>query len=309
MSSLLRLRRRPARPLLADRARGVILGLAVGDALGAAVEWDHPDQIHARYGGPLRDMVASRMWGLGEWTDDTAMALALAESLAERGVYDEDDVLARYLVWARSGPKDIGTTVSHALARARTPDDARAAAAAYHQASGGRSAGNGSLMRTAPIAVHYRDDAGAIERMSRLDSSLTHHDELAGDACVMLNLTIAALLTGRRPPQSTSTVGRVAAEAPSMTAEQLLEPVHRQIGFVLTALRVAFWAAMSADSFEGAVVAAANLGGDSDTNAAVTGALAGARFGAAGIPQRWLEPLHARERLSGVAIRLVRERR
>jgi ADP-ribosyl-[dinitrogen reductase] hydrolase len=309
VSSLLRLRRRPPHPLLADRARGVMLGLAVGDALGAAVEWDHPDQIRARYGGPLRDMVASRMWELGEWTDDTAMALALAESLAERQGYDEDDVLARYLVWARSGPKDIGATISHALARARTPDDARAAATVYHKASGGRSAGNGSLMRTAPIAVHYRDDAGAIERISRLDSSLTHHDELAGDACVLLNLTIAALLTGRRPPLSTSTVGRVAAEAPSLTAEQLLEPVHRQIGFVLTALRVAFWAAMSAESFEEAVVTAANLGGDADTNAAVTGALAGARFGAAAIPQRWLEPLHAREHLAGVAIRLVRERR
>jgi ADP-ribosylglycohydrolase len=309
VSTLLRLRRRPPHPLLADRARGVVLGLAVGDALGAAVEWDHPDQIHARYGGPLRDMVASRMWELGEWTDDTAMALTLAESLAERGGYDEDDVLARYLVWARSGPKDIGATVSHSLARARTPDDARAAATGYHEASGGRSAGNGSLMRTAPIAIHYREDAGAIERISRLDSSLTHHDELAGDACALLNLTIAALLTDRRPPQSTSAVGRVASEAPSLTAEQVLEPVHRQIGFVLTALRVAFWAAMRAESFEAAVVEAANLGGDADTNAAVTGALAGARFGAAAIPQRWLEPLRERERLAGVAIRLVRERR
>jgi ADP-ribosyl-[dinitrogen reductase] hydrolase len=246
---------------------------------------------------------------MGEWTDDTAMALALAESLAERGAYDEDDVLARYLVWARSGPKDIGATVSHALARARTPDDARAAAAQYHELSGGRSAGNGSLMRTAPIGLFYRDDAGAIERVSRLDSSLTHHDELAGDACVLLNLTIAALVTGRRPPQSTSTVGQVVAEAAGQTADQLMEPVHRQIGFVLTALRVGFWAATTADTFEEAVVAAANLGGDADTNAAVAGALAGARFGADAIPQRWLEPLQARERLAGVAMRLVRDRR
>src|SRR6476469_7265326 len=189
-----------------------MLGLAVGDALGAALEWDHPEQIVARYGGPLRDRVASRTWSLGEWTDDTAMALKLAESMAERGVYDEDDVLARYLVWARSSPKDIGATVSHALARARTPDAARAAAADYHTRSGGHSAGNGSLMRTAPIAIRYRGDPGAIERISRLDSSLTHHDELAGDACALFNLTVAALLHDRRPPASSSQVGQAAAD-------------------------------------------------------------------------------------------------
>ena len=103
-----------------------------------------------------------------------------------------------------------------------------------------------------------------------------------------------------RPPESFSTVGRVAAEAPSLTAEQLLDPVHRQIGFVLTALRVAFWAAMSAESFEEAVVAAANLGGDADTNAAVTGALAGARFGAEAIPQRWLVLFQPAQRLTNL---------
>jgi ADP-ribosyl-[dinitrogen reductase] hydrolase len=243
---------------------------------------------------------------MGEWTDDTAMAIALAESLAERGGYDEDDVLARYLVWSRSSPKDIGATVSHALARARTPADARAAAAAYHERSGGHSAGNGSLMRTAPIAIRYRDDPGAIERISRAESSLTHHDPVAGDACAFLNLTIAALIRGRRPPASASLIGQIAGEAPGNTVAQLLGPVQREIGYVLTALRVAFWAAMRAQTFEQAVIDAANLGGDADTNAAVTGALAGARFGASAIPQRWLEPLQAREQISGLGIRLLR---
>jgi len=305
---VLQVRRRVDHAVVADRARGVMLGLAVGDALGAALEWDHPDQIAARYGGPLRDMVASRVWALGEWTDDTAMAIALAESLAERGGYDEDDVLARYLLWSRSSPKDIGATVGNALARASSPGSARAAAAAYHEQSGGRSAGNGSLMRTAPIALRYRDDAGAIERISRSESSLTHHDALAGDACALFNMTIAALLFDRRLPQSSSAAGAVAAEAPSLSADQVLDPVQRQIGFVLTTLRVGFWAAMRAESFEQAVVEAANLGGDADTNAAVTGALAGARFGADAIPQRWLEPLLARDHISGLAVRLLRER-
>ncbi len=143
-----------------DRARGAMLGLAVGDALGAPVEWLHPDQIRSRYGGPLRDMVASAPWELGEWTDDTAMAMALAESLADQGAYDENDVFGRYAMWARSRPKDIGATVAAALRRARSADEARAAAQAFHEAEG-RSAGNGSLMRTVPIAIRYRGDPGA----------------------------------------------------------------------------------------------------------------------------------------------------
>ena len=298
--------RRPRRAQLVDRARGAVLGLAVGDALGAALEWLAPEQITARFGGPLRDMVASPAWQMGEWTDDTAMMLELGESLADRGGWDEDDVLARYIVWARSGPKDIGTTVQRALARARTPDDARLAASGWHEESGGRSAGNGSLMRTLPIAIRYRNDAGAIERISRLDSSLTHHDPLAGEACAFFNLTVSALLRGKRQPTSVSLPGRAAAGALAEPAESLLEPVQREIGFVLTTIRVAYAAAFRQESFEDAVVFAANLGGDADTNAAVAGALAGARFGAESIPQRWLEPLHQRERVSGLAMRLLR---
>ena len=101
-------------------------------------------------------------------------------------------------------------------------------------------------------------------------------------------------------------VGQAAAAAATLTAGDLLDPVQRQIGYVMTALQVAFWAAMTAPSFEQAVVDAANLGGDADTNAAVAGALAGAHFGAESIPQRWLEPLHQRKRVSGLALRLLR---
>jgi ADP-ribosyl-[dinitrogen reductase] hydrolase len=298
--------RRRGRDGLAERARGALLGLAVGDALGAAVEWLHPDQIHARYGGPLRDMVASAPWERGEWTDDTAMALELATSLAEKGAYDEDDVFSRYVMWARSGPKDIGSTVAAALRRARTPAEARAAAADYHEASDGRSAGNGSLMRTTPIGIRYRNDAGAVERISRLESGLTHHDPLAGDACAWLNLTLAALVRGRTPPRSTSPAGQAAEEAIGAPAEVLAAEAQEQIGYVLTALRIGFAAAFGRPDLESAIVFAVNLGGDADTNGAVAGALAGARFGAGAIPQRWIEPLQAKERIGGLANRLVR---
>jgi ADP-ribosyl-[dinitrogen reductase] hydrolase len=298
------IRRREPRGLH-DRARGAMLGLAVGDALGAAVEWLHPDQITSRYGGPLRDMVASGMWALGEWTDDTAMAVELAASMADQGRYDEDDVFGRYALWARSRPKDIGATVAAALRRSRSPAEARAAAAAHHAAEG-RSAGNGSLMRTVPIAIRYRRDPGAIERISRLDSALTHHDPLAGDACAWFNLTVAALIQGRPPPRSTSDIARIAEEAVAVGQAELTAAAQEQRGYVLTTLRIAFAAAFRHDAFEPAVVFAVNLGGDADTNAAVTGALAGARFGADAIPQRWVEPLLRKEVVTGLANRLTR---
>jgi ADP-ribosyl-[dinitrogen reductase] hydrolase len=296
---------RRSNPELVDRARGALLGLAAGDALGAALEWLSPEQIAIRYGGPLRDLVASGMWEMGEWTDDTAMMLALAQSLSERGGYDEDDLFARYAVWIRSGPKDVGATVCGALERARSADEARRLAEAYHERSGGKSAGNGSLMRTAPIGLRYRRDRSELERISRADSSMTHHDPLAADACVFFNQTLAALVEGRKLPKPESAVAETALAATGASEDELLEPVQRQMGFVLTALRVGYAAAFGRANFEEAVVFAANLGGDADTNAAVAGALAGARFGADAIPQRWLEPLREREVISGDATRLV----
>ncbi len=284
----------------------MLLGLAVGDALGAAVEWLHPVQIRARYGGALRDMVGSATWQRGEWTDDTAMALELATSLAEKGVYDEDDVFSRYVMWARSGPKDIGSTISAALMRARTVAEARAAAAEFHRRSGGKSAGNGSLMRTAPIAVRYRTDPGAVERVSRLESSLTHHDPLAGDACTWLNLTLAALICGRRLPHSTSTVGRAAQDALTASPELLAAEAQEQMGYVLTALRIGFAAAFGQADFEAAVVFAVNLGGDADTNGAVAGALAAAASARARSPSAGSSRCLRRERIGGLANRLLR---
>jgi ADP-ribosyl-[dinitrogen reductase] hydrolase len=297
-----RLRRRPD---ALDRARGALLGLAVGDALGAPLEWLHPDQIHARYGGPLSDMVASQLWERGEWTDDTAMALELAASLAARGGWDEEDVLARYLIWARSSPKDIGATVAAALRGARSADEARGRAAAYH-AERGRSAGNGTVMRTPPIAVRYVDSEVELERVARADSALTHHDPLAGEAAAYLNLTIAALIRGGRRPRRSWRSAAAAESALEASDAELLADVQTHLGFALTALRVGFAAAFRHDRFEDAVAYAVNFGGDADTNGAVAGALAGARFGAAGIPLRWLEPLRGRERIAGLAARLFR---
>ena len=206
-------------------------------------------------------------------------------------------------VGAQGHRLDRGRRAARAPARA---DEARAAAAELPRRERRAAApGNGSLMRTAPIGIRYRADAGALERISRLDSSLTHHDPLAGDACAWLNLTLAALLRGRKLPQLDIARRRARRRLRSARRPSCWRPRRRsRSGYVLTALRIGFAAAFGQADLESAVVFAVNLGGDADTNGAVAGALAGARFGAGAIPERWIEPLLARERIGGLANRL-----
>jgi ADP-ribosylglycohydrolase len=291
---------------LVDRARGVLLGLAAGDALGAALEWLHPEQIAVRYGGPLRDLVDAPPWRRGEWTDDTAMALCLADSLVAKAGYDADDAFARYALWVRSRPRDLGPDVAWALSRARSADEARAEAARRLSDEGGAGDGSGCLVRTPPLALRYLADPGGLERCARLDAALTDGDPAAGDACVWLNMTIAALVRGRRRPHSLSAVAAEAEAAVGLDADALAEEVQNRPGSVRTVLRVAFAAAFGHDDAERAMVFATNLGGDADAAGAVTGALAGARFGASALPERWLDPLAERARISGLATRLLR---
>ena len=297
------MRRRRSREM-PDRARGALLGLAAGDALAAPLEWLHPDQIEARFGGPLRDLVEQSPWRRGEWTDETSMALCLAESLVDKGEYDAQDAFARYAMWVRSRPRDVGADVSHALSRARSPDEAVAAAREVEISPSTPT--NGCLVRAAPLALRYHDDQGALDRFARADAALTDHEPQAAEACLWFDMTLAALVAGRRRPTSTSFVAAHADEAIGAAPGQLAAEVRESPARVLTALRVGFAAAFGQDTFEHAVVFAANLGGDADANAAVAGALAGARFGAEAIPERWLDPLLDRARIAGLAVRLLR---
>jgi ADP-ribosyl-[dinitrogen reductase] hydrolase len=292
-------RRRSAVP---DRARGVLLGLAVGDALGAPLEWLHPEQIATRFGGPLRDLIEFPPWGRGEWTDETAMALLLAESLAEKNGYDAEDAFSRYAQFVRSRPPDVGADVEPVLSRARSTVEAREAA----RETGEQAPGNGALVRTVSLALRYHDDPGALDRYSRADAELTHHDPQAGEACLWINMTLAALVRGRERPRSKSAVAALAEQAISAPLEELEVEAQRRPSDALTALRVGFAAAFRHDDPEAAIVFAANLGGDADADGALAGALAGARFGAAALPERWLEPLVDRARIAGLATRLLR---
>jgi len=285
-----------------DRARGCLLGLAVGDALGGPVEWLSSEAIEQRHGGPLRELVGGGWLGLrpGQVTDDTEMALALARSLAEEGDYDPEAAMSKYLAWFASDPPDVGNTIGAVLGAVRRGVPAADAAKGVHESSGGKSAGNGSLMRCAPLAVRYHREFHALWDAATADSRLTHHDPLAAEACVFFTTVLAARISGHSLLEAPAYDPRL-IQGLNTDPEDAARHARDEVGYVLTALAVGRCADRGASDFEGGLTWAVNLGGDADTNGAVAGALLGARFGSRGIPARWLDLLEPRDELVRLA--------
>lgn len=295
------------------RRLGAWLGLAVGDALGAAVEFLSPAEIQSRF-GLITDMIPSFRWELGEWTDDTALTLAAAHAYHD-GHFDLERAAQAMVDWRAQGPKDIGVLTNVALdLLARGDADALTggyAALALHP----NSAGNGSLMRALPTGLVRAPDDPRLVEESRLLSTVTHADPRCVAACIGFNAVVSMLL--HRGPD----VPAALAHARDLTApfseevSRLIDGVlHVEapsyvdddgIGFVLLCLERGLMALRDAVSFEGALVDVVNCGGDADTNAAVAGALLGARFGVEAIPERWLKPLRARHELEHAVAALV----
>ena len=285
-----------------------MLGLAVGDALGAPLEGSAPTEARRAVEAGEVDMSGGgRGWRPGEWTDDTAMALMLAESIAEHGLLDVEDLVSRYIPWADGDPKGIGFITGAALRGARDADDARAKARACHEKSG-LTAGNGTVMRAAPIGLACSSTEEAT-RAAREDAKLTHFDPAAASASAALCAAIVAIADGADPvaaaeaetgthPKLSQVVGAV--------REHHEEPVRSvagspEAGTCWATLGVALFALTSFEDYESGVLWAIGVGGDTDTNAAVSGALLGARHGVEAIPQGWLTPLHERERIERAA--------
>jgi ADP-ribosyl-[dinitrogen reductase] hydrolase len=290
---------------LRDRYRGVLLGKAVGDALGATVEFMSPAAIQSKH-GTLRNIVGGGWLSLpkGEVTDDTQMALCIAHSIVDRQGFDADDISARFVAWYRSNPPDIGNTTRHALGQLASGVHWTDAGQNTHVAIRPNDASNGSVMRCAPVALLNRLHPDRNVQQSIDSSRITHANPLCTEGCVVLNSAIAALLNDPH----TDPVAAAQTHATSHRMHEALTGVTEQSaetldagGFVLSTLQSAFWAVTRHDSFEDAVVAAVNLGQDADTTGAVAGALAGARWGAAEIPDRWLEVLIARDELTVLA--------
>ena len=238
------------------------------------------------------------------------MMLCLAESLADRRAFDPEDIMERYLAWFDGTPRDVSLTVRTVLLSFRSGTHWDLASRRAFEILGSPTAGNGSLMRCAPLALLYCGDAEARHANSQRESTLTHFDRLAGWACVAFNDLLDAAIAGELREELPSIAHTIDEEDKrvSATLREALEAEPEEVQsstFVLDTLRTAVWSVLHTGTFEEAVCFAVNLGNDADTVGAVTGALAGAVYGEAGIPPRWLAPLHGRERIAAVAERLA----
>ncbi len=299
-----------------DRVRGALLGLAVGDALGTTLEFKEPGAFE-----PITDMVGGGAFSLqpGQWTDDTSMALCLAESLVETGGLDAADQMRRYVRWRREGHLsstgrcfDIGGTTSEALQRFEETGDP------FSGPTGPHDAGNGSLMRLAPVVLFFRDDPAEAVRLAGESSRTTHGTKAAVDACRWFAALVLGALRG--VPKDELLSWGWAAPLPFWRDD----PLHPEVlavakgswrgkeardivasGHVIRTLEAALWAFERTEDFRSGALAAVNLGRDADTTGAVYGQIAGAWYGEEGIPAEWRSKLALRERVEELAEGLV----
>ncbi len=307
---------------LRSRRRGALLGLAVGDALGAAIEFVPRGAFKPvtdfRGGGPHEIQP-------GEWTDDTSLALALADSLAEVG-WDLNDQMERYLRWYDAGEYsskgvcfDIGGTTFRALEKFRRTRDARTSGSTDEWSSG-----NGSLMRLAPVSIRYfdlyPDQISELSRLAAESSLTTHGSPQCLSACRYLALVLCGLIHGEPRERVLS------PDWPPLAELRRVEPLHPEVdevaegsfrrkqppdivgsGYVVKSLEAALWAFDGASDFRDAVLRAVNLGDDADTTGAVCGQLAGAFWGETGIPPEWRRRLARRDLIEQILSKLVGE--
>jgi ADP-ribosyl-[dinitrogen reductase] hydrolase len=293
---------------LEERYRGALLGLACGDAVGTSVEFQPRGSFR-----PLTDMVGGGPFNLkpGQWTDDTSMALCLAESLLRKKGFDAADQMGRYLDWWQRGYLsstgecfDIGMTVRDALTRSQETGEPFAGSTDPY------TAGNGSLMRLVPVVLYYFPDNDRVRTFSASSSRTTHAAPEAVECCELFAEIICKALGGI--PKSELLVASItrfrepAVEAIAQGAYLVkTENGIRGSGYCVASLEAALWCFHHSDSFEAAVLKAANLGDDADTTAAIVGQLAGAHYGVQAIPPSWLAKLHMRKEIEAYADQML----
>lgn len=284
-----------------SRIKGGLYGVAVGDALGGTTEFMSAGEIRAQY-GYLQEIIGGGVWGLapGEVTDDTMMTLCVAEGILQNPADPEEQIGRLFLEWYQSRPKDIGNIIRHVFEHY---EDSWKEAAFYAHMDLGQSAGNGSLMRCLPVALAYREPTD-IDKVTVMQSRMTHYDPRCNEACVIYNRIAYRLLCGEELGDA------IRREVAGTEYEGLIErePDCEPNGFVVHTFRWVLHILLTAPDFGAVVERAANLGGDSDTIGAIAGGLAGIYFGYEGIPSKYAEAILIRERLERVAGRLAQLR-
>jgi ADP-ribosyl-[dinitrogen reductase] hydrolase len=293
------------------RFQGCLAGLACGDAVGTTLEFSPPGSFE-----PIDDMPGGGPFDLkpGAWTDDTSMALCLASSLIHRQGFDAADQMNRYCNWKNYGYMsstgscfDIGMTVSSALERYIATGNPMAGS------TDPRSSGNGSLMRLAPIPMFYYADLEQVERYSGLSSQTTHASEECIEACKLFGRMIAMALMGASKHQILAEHGFITA-CPGIREIARGSYIKKQYtdltgsGYVVASLESALWCFARHDNYRNTVLAAANLGNDADTTAAVAGQLAGAYYGLMGIPEKWIGNLVMKDEILSMSASLMSKR-
>jgi ADP-ribosyl-[dinitrogen reductase] hydrolase len=269
-------------PSVENRALAAYLGFAIGDALGATVEFMTKGEIAAAY-GVHRDIVGGGWLKLkpGQVTDDTEMTLALGRSLIRRGGFDARDVCEEFAAWLKTGPADVGNTCRRGIRRYIM----------HGTVEGSFSdgdAGNGAAMRILPVALATYREPGKAEAWTLAQARATHHHPLSDDACLALVRMMHALMSG----QGKDAVRLAAEELAGRHRAFRFEPYPGQCSaFVVDTMQTVLHHYLSADSFAGCLVDTVNQGGDADTTGAIAGMLAGATYGLEAIPARWLARL------------------
>lgn len=297
--------------VIRDKFSGAILGLAVGDAVGVPLEFKNPGTFQ-----PVNDMIGGGPFNLqpGMWTDDTSLALCLAESLTEKEKFDPRDQLQRYLKWYQEGHLsvngrcfDIGNTTRKALQIFEDTGNP------YPGLDDEYAAGNGSLMRLAPVPLFYMSDPKQAVEMSAKSSCTTHRNILAVDSCRYFGGLIHGALIGKNKKELLSPryapienywennpLAPLVDEVAAGSFKEKEPPEIRGRGYVIKSLEAALWAFYKSKNYKQGCLMAVNLGEDADTTGAIYGQLAGAFYGKTGIPQEWLNKLAKREIIESI---------
>ncbi len=271
-----------------SRAQGCLLGQLIGDSLGSLVEFQTPERIRRRYPEGVREMADGGTFNTiaGQPTDDSEMALLLARSIVSQGEFNKEEVRKAYVFWLNSGPFDCGFTIRSALSGRPVPD----------------SQANGAMMRVSPLGIFGANyTLNQVAEWARQDAAITHIHRVCQEANALFAMAIAYVV--RTGCSARDLYGETTAWAKEMEVNHSLKETiaaaadsppddftHKE-GWVLIAFRNALWQLLHAESVEEGIVDTIMQGGDTDTNAAICGALLGAVYGREAIPERWIETI------------------